>query len=343
MTQSVKSRFIWIDNIKLFACILVVFGHLYMSLVSGGWISETAVYYCLPIQMIYTFHVPLFFVCSGFLYQKKQVDYSLKSHVQTIKSKAISLGVPYFVFSFVTLFLKIVFTSEVNNQATPILRTLFLEPIAPYWYLYTLFFLFCFIPRFEQTKRLEIAFGITMLVKIVFVMLPGMSVLPDIIVKTAGNAIWFLFGMILTREEIMEKLRCKWMSVVTVALGMILSFVFYRQNNSSSIVQFIIAVLFVYGLVFLFIQFKCEEVEIMISNLSQYFMPVYLMHTIFAAGIRVVLLKIGIDSLFVHVIVGMSASVALPIIVYEIAKKSWMLLFWIEPLKALEIKEKKNV
>ena len=131
MTNTGKARYNWIDSMKLFGCILVVLGHMYISKTSSGWISETAVYYCLPIQMVYTFHVPLFFVCSGFLYQIKLVDYSFESHVKNIKIKALSLGIPYFVFSFITILLKIVFATEVNNQATPIMRTLFWEPVAP--------------------------------------------------------------------------------------------------------------------------------------------------------------------------------------------------------------------
>ena len=62
-----QKRYVWVDYIKIFACLLVVFGHLYMSMMAGGWIKETARYYCWPVQTIYTFHVPLFFICSGFL------------------------------------------------------------------------------------------------------------------------------------------------------------------------------------------------------------------------------------------------------------------------------------
>ena len=57
-------RYLWVDNLKMFACLLVVIGHLYMSMMAGGWIRENNILYCWPIQTVYTFHVPLFFVCS---------------------------------------------------------------------------------------------------------------------------------------------------------------------------------------------------------------------------------------------------------------------------------------
>lgn len=142
-----KKRIVWIDSLKLFACLLVVIGHLYMSMEASGWIRGDAFYYCFPIQTIYAFHVPLFFVCSGYLYQSKRVEYSFRSHIQNIKVKLINLGVPYLVFSMITLILKNAFSNAVNNPAPPIARTLFVEPIAPYWYLYTLFFIFCILQR----------------------------------------------------------------------------------------------------------------------------------------------------------------------------------------------------
>lgn len=343
MTNTVETRYNWIDNMKLFACILVVLGHLYMSMVSSGWFSEATVYYCLPIQTVYTFHVPLFFVCSGFLYQMKSVDYSFESHIKNIKIKAVVLGIPYFVFSIITLLLKVIFATEVNNQATPFLRTLFLEPVAPYWYLYTLFFLFCLIPRFKNTKHLNVAYGIAVIVKIVYVVVPWTVSLPDIVAKFASNAIWFLFGMVLTQSNVIKKMKNARIAKLGLVIGMSLSVVFYRNNNPSYIVQFVIALLFVCSLTSLFIQNTYERDGNKIADLSQYFMPIYLMHTIFAAGIRVILLKIGVHALGVHIIVGVIASIVFPVCVYKIAKKKWLLLFWIEPLKALEMKEKKNV
>ena len=88
-------RYLWVDNLKIFACLLVVIGHFYMSMMAGGWISENNILYCWPIQTVYTFHVPLFFVCSGFLYQATAPnEWNVKKHIGNIKKKALALGVP---------------------------------------------------------------------------------------------------------------------------------------------------------------------------------------------------------------------------------------------------------
>lgn len=334
-----KKRIVWIDSLKLFACLLVVIGHLYMSMEASGWIRGDAFYYCFPIQTIYAFHVPLFFVCSGYLYQSKRVEYSFRSHIQNIKVKLINLGVPYLVFSMITLILKNAFSNAVNNPAPPIARTLFVEPIAPYWYLYTLFFIFCILPRQKNNENLLRIFLICLIVKVLYTLIPFLHIFPDIITKVAGNAIWFSFGMMLTDYNLWKKIMNKGLMVMCLFVGISLSLVFYRKNsNDQFLIQFVIAALLVYALVCLFALIIGERGEKITARLNKYFMPVYLIHTIVAAGLRTLLLKLGISSLAAHFILGLLVSIFVPILLYKIAEKKWWLLFWMEPANAIKMK-----
>lgn len=343
MTAQDKNRIVWIDSMKLFACMLVVIGHLYMSMEAGGWISRDAFYYCFPIQTVYTFHVPLFFVCSGYLYQRKKVDYSVYSHINNIKNKALNLGVPYLVFTLITLILKIIFSDAVNNQATPIIRTIFWEPVAPYWYLYALFFIFCAIPRQKNRNNLMVIFLISVIVKVVYVFVPWPFKFPDIIGKVVGNAIWFSFGMILTDCGLLKTILNKTAMVICFLIGTLLSLTYYQVNCDSMSVQFIIAAMFVYAFVCLFVAIIGDKGSNIVTKLGKYFMPVFLMHTIVAAGFRTVLLKIGITSLIIHFSAELLVSILIPVLSYEIARRKWWLLLWIEPSKAIKMKRKKYV
>ena len=67
--------------------------------------------------------------------------------------------------------------------------------------------------------------------------------------------------------------------------------------------------------------------------LAKYTMPVFLMHTLFAAPIRSLLLKIGIESAVVHVVLGLGISIAGPIIATWIMKKTKWLEFFLYPNK----------
>ncbi len=77
----------------------------------------------------------------------------VKPHKQCIKAwgknvlkKLLTLGIPYFTFSIATGLIKIMFSGAGNNEIDNIFVTLFLQPTAPYWYLYALFFVFLIIP-----------------------------------------------------------------------------------------------------------------------------------------------------------------------------------------------------
>ena len=92
-----KSREYWVDIVKLYACILVVLGHFFQSMIAseiiGGsfftdWFNQT----------IYYFHVPLFFICSGYVYQKHIKSRSFLQWKKQLTKKLLTLGVPYFVF-----------------------------------------------------------------------------------------------------------------------------------------------------------------------------------------------------------------------------------------------------
>lgn len=146
---TVRTREKWVDDVKVIACILVVLGHFFASVQSyapGGWLYEWF------HKTIYYFHVPLFFICSGYLYQKYSKVNDVRSYLRNISKKAIALGVPYVTFSSVTWVLKTVFSRDVNNQIGGFFDTIFCHPTAPYWYLYALFFIFVVTPTFSNMK-----------------------------------------------------------------------------------------------------------------------------------------------------------------------------------------------
>ena len=68
-SRTKNGREMWIDYIKVFACILVVLGHFFQSMVKASILSDNGLYQWFDTT-VYYFHVPLFFICSGYLYQK---------------------------------------------------------------------------------------------------------------------------------------------------------------------------------------------------------------------------------------------------------------------------------
>lgn len=139
--KTIIQRVKWVDFTKVLACILVVLGHFFMSMTESEIISDSYLQSWF-IRTIYYIHVLLFLICSGYLYQEYTVIQSFSRWRVYILRKAFDLGIPYVVFSTITWILKYIFSNSVNTQNDKLLSMLFLQPMSPYWYLYTLFFIF---------------------------------------------------------------------------------------------------------------------------------------------------------------------------------------------------------
>lgn len=336
-------RFYWVDKIKIIACILVVLGHFYMSMISSKILSDS-VFYNYIIQTIYTFHVPLFFVCSGFLYQHSNRVHSFNSWRLNIVDKFINLGVPYFTFTILTLALKTMFSADVNNPAGELFETLFVTPVAPYWYLYVLFVLYLITPCMRNKKNALFLFLLSLSLKIVNISLSLIGIsLPYIISSVSGNLIWFALGIYLYFEQ--DKFvfhNKKWVTVFLFVIPVVLSLLFYRNENTRQDIKFLIGFLFTISIVSLFATYANKDTAYS-TKLSELFMPIYVLHTICAAGVRIILLKLGISNAFIHIFLGTISSFLLPAIIYYISLKIPVLLFFFYPKKTFKyFKEKRK-
>ena len=162
---AVRTREKWVDDVKVIACILVVLGHFFQSMTKANILPENDLYKWFNTT-IYYFHVPLFFICSGYLYQKYSNINSVDSWYKNVAKKALALGVPYVTFTAATWVLKKVFSSSVNDQIGGLGDTLFLHPTAPYWYLYALFFIFLMTPTFNSVKETIVGLVVALSAKV---------------------------------------------------------------------------------------------------------------------------------------------------------------------------------
>lgn len=162
--QPEKTREKWVDDVKVIACILVVLGHFFQSMTKASILPDNDLYQWFNTT-IYYFHVPLFFICSGYLYQRYSKVNNIHSWYKSILKKALALGMPYITFSTATWILKTVFSSSVNDQIGGLGSTLLLQPTSPYWYLYALFFIFLVTPTFRSIKTAVIGLIVALIMK----------------------------------------------------------------------------------------------------------------------------------------------------------------------------------
>lgn len=115
-------------------------------------------------------------------------------------------------------------------------------------------------------------------------------------------------------------------------LFMILSVAVYMMVIRNDAVSFAMGLLACVAVILMAADYEDKFGKCM-DFLAKYTMPVFLMHTLFAAPIRSLLLKIGIESAVVHVVLGLGISIAGPIIATWIMKKTKWLEFFLYPNK----------
>lgn len=132
-----------VDYIKGIAILLVFIGHA----ATPSFLPRPYTYEYI-VQAIYSFHMPLFFLISGFL-SYKITDMNLKkNYIKFIKNKFYRLCIPFLTISFITnlmvIAIKIIVNSPLSiNSILDMIKIIFLYPetgiMGALWFLYTLF------------------------------------------------------------------------------------------------------------------------------------------------------------------------------------------------------------
>ena len=328
---AIRTREKWVDDVKVIACILVVLGHFFQSMTKANILPESNLYKWFNTT-IYYFHVPLFFICSGYLYQKHSKVNSVSSWGRNVTKKALTLGVPYATFTTATWVLKKAFSSNVNDQIGGFGDTLFLHPTAPYWYLYTLFLIFFFTPTFRKREIAVLAMLIANVAR--FLCLTSMNIDTFAVSTVLTSESWFVLGMCIFVFNIQLRTK-KAVGWIGGGIFVFLSIIGYKGNISNIWFSYLMGLLACISIILLVKGYENTFGKGM-HFLSKYTMPIFLMHTLFAAPMRSVLLKVGIKNVMVHVILGLGISFAGPIIVAWIMKKTKWLEFFLYPNRVLQ-------
>jgi len=123
MNKCNKIRLDWIDRVKGVAIFLVVLGHIIIGSYGNHVMNmEKTSPYLIYFNMIYAFHMPLFFMISGYLYPRSLMNL-FDCYAQIIKRINV-LIVPYVFWGLFNLYIKGSWSS--------------------YWFLWTLFEFFIF-------------------------------------------------------------------------------------------------------------------------------------------------------------------------------------------------------
>lgn len=336
-------RIQWIDYLKAFTCFLVVLGHLLQSLTKIGIDNHYNITNTID-TIIYLFHMPLFMCISGYLYLKTKKEFSWKNYKKFEMKKIINLSIPYFIFYILFILINILFSSSVNNpRSFEDLINMFNSPLAPYWFLYALLSIFIIVPILEKIFKNNKKY-----VFLVFIILKLLSIFVKTNVYFIDSimswAIYFYLSIFFIKKEKQQNSNIFINiinSMIYIIFGIIYSVYFYKiPEYINEVIRLFFAIIGIYICINIFKNIKKSKI---LDTFKKYTFQIYLMHTIFAAGIRIILLKLGITNYYIHLIFGLLASIYIPVLISIISEKNKYTNFFFYPVKTIEeIKNRKE-
>ena len=291
--------------------------------------------------------MPIFFCISGYLYERTKKNFTWNNYKNFEIKKIINLVIPYFTFYLLFVGINMLFSNSVNSpRGIDDILDIFNNPMAPYWFLYALLSIFVVIPIIEKVfKNKKYLIIITLLfLKIGSIFIKTNVYFLDTIF---ANAFYFYLGNFINSKELKKENETQksiynmLMALIYIAIAIIIYINIREINNYVfEIIKIAMAVAGIFISVNIFKMIKSSKI---LDTMKNYTFQIYLLHTIFAAGIRIVLMKIGIQNYIIHFIAGMLASIYIPVLIGIICNKSLYLNFFFYPTKTIEkIKNKKS-
>lgn len=331
-----EKREIWLDYLRAFACILVSLGHMFMSFQEAAIIRDSILVSCF-VEIIYHFHVYIFFFCSGYLFQKSFLKHVEKrTYIAKKLVKCLDFIIIYILFSGITYFIKVMLSGDVNSPVEhTFLDVLLKYPINQMWYMYAI----SVITLCTPVIRTDRTCGITLLAALCMRMImciPGCSeVIPIPLRYLFMNQIWFVLGGIWAYKGVILK---KWASIALAVFFLAMSAMAYAYRISDDVLNTVLTATGVLASAELFrwLTKDKEKMSLVWKLISKYMLQIYLLHTICAAGIRIVLLKLGIMNFSIHFVMGILFSFVVPIVCAAFAERVKVLNIVFYPTKTVK-------
>ena len=330
-------RNVLVDRLKGYACFLVLFGHVIMGIRLGG--VDIPEFFEGMEKFIWSFHVALFLFLSGVVYKVTGEWKSKKTKWGFLLYKLYNLGIPYIAFSAIYVLINSL-VGETNTGFAPsdilnILKT----PVAQYWYLYALFFLFCIWTTFSGVLK---NWQITIIVVLIGYLAPIFGIPLGSLVVVFYSALAFGFGTFADFKSLTKL--STWAKYLVVILHIVTGIIFILLNKIEA--PFVKEIMILFGIyssiMFISILQNCKAIAHFLDFVNKYSFQIYLLHTIFTAGIRIILLRSNISQWWIHVLLGTACGLVFSVLAAKIAKKVKCLNFFFFPSKAYMLKKEEN-
>ena len=325
-------RNILVDRLKGYACFLVLFGHVIMGIRLAG-INIPQFFWGME-KFIWSFHVALFLFLSCVVYKETGEWRGKKTKLKFILHKLLSLGVPYIVFSVVYILINSL-VGQANTQSS-VMDILYIwkTPVAQYWFLYALFFLFVIWTALSGILK---NWQIALLTVLVGYLVPFAGFSLGCFEVVFYSALAFGIGTFVDFSKISKA--PVWVKCLVVLAHISIGVLFVVLNKiEASIVKEVMTLIGIYAsILFISMLQNCKVFAKFLGFINKYSFQIYLLHTIFTAGIRIILLRVNVTQWWIHVIVGTVCGIVFSGLAAEIAKRVKFLNFFFFPAKICKL------
>lgn len=296
---------------KSIGIILVVYGHAARGVHAAG-IKMDEHLYQLVDNIIYSFHMPLFFTLSGLFFFE---SFEKRQKIGLIVNKVDTLIYPYIVWSLLQGGIELVLSKFTNGNVTPIeIFSLFWEPRAQFWFLYILFLIFVlavFIYRKNSAPSLSGICTAALIAQFLTIFVP--DIFP---IRYIGHYfVYFAFGVVLKKFVSLFSQYPVASTITSGAVALCLQYcfhaVFHAKNNFVQPFNAIFSILFVIAVSEWLSRIKQLRGLALLGTFSFH---IYLMHILLGSGVRIVLNKfLDISNPTIHIVAGSLVGLLLPV------------------------------
>ncbi|KFL31622.1 hypothetical protein JP75_08845 [Devosia riboflavina] len=323
MTRN-AGRLDWVDAARGIGIVLVVFGHVWRGLWQAEILTDAALYAGVDAA-IYLFHMPLFFLVSGMFFEKSVLR---DGAVISIFKRCESLLYPLLLWSWIlAAFLLLAGSFTTREAISPMDALLF--PFPPkdiFWFLWALFVIqvVCMLLARASTAIFVAVLILSFAAAAIQPMLAG----ADLLGGAAANLPFFLFGVLITRRDIFglkQDARTGILGSAVFGLSATAAVLFGLQPAPLGTLFSLVATLGFCAMVYGFSPRIPAGIMGIATYLGATSMAIYVMHVIPEAATRIGLVKLGVDAVWLHVIVGTLAGVGPPLLAYAVLQRLGLL------------------
>ena len=309
-----KKRLYYITFLQVIGPIFVILGHSINGLPANDILLKIK-------EIIYVFHMPLFFFISGYLFLYKG-GLSNISYKDFMKKKIWRLLFPYFVLNLIFILPKFLLSGFLDDKVNFSISYIFRILIRPRdnilghtWFLVALFIMYAFAPLWNYCikKNKKILWGsiITLgIIMYIFQIDTRVFAIKDL----CNNTIFFIFGMLMAKVAV-NKLNIGKIKFLIFFLVVVTFTVLWEVTNNQ-IIKLILCTCDLLILLLIPIVFNIQNEKI--NELGKYSYSVYIMHWPIMLAMRIVLYQILHINYLIVASIMLMAGLLIPLLIIKI-------------------------